>query len=66
MLPNQYHVSIVSALQYSFVLSIDVGAYAGWLKNTVVTDIITFKNRIKAPAVKRIIFNQIRNTSMHC
>jgi hypothetical protein len=37
-----------------------VAAYSGWIKNTVVTDIISFKNRIKAPAVKRVIFNQIR------
>jgi hypothetical protein len=40
----------------------DVSAYAGWVKNTVVTDILVFKNRIQTPAVKRLIFSQIRDT----
>jgi hypothetical protein len=41
-----------------------VGAYAGWVKNTIMTDILVFKNRIQTAAVKRLIFSQIRDT-MH-
>jgi hypothetical protein len=34
------------------------------VKNTIVTDILVFKNRIQTAAVKRLIFSQIRDT-MH-
>jgi hypothetical protein len=42
----------------------DVGAYAGWVKSTIVTDILVFKNRIQTAAVKRLIFSQIRDTML--
>jgi hypothetical protein len=32
------------------------------VKNTIVTDILVFKNRIQTAAVKRLIFSQIRDT----
>jgi hypothetical protein len=34
------------------------------VKNTIVTDILVFKNKIQTAAVKRLIFSQIRDTML--